>query len=218
MVCYNNWFWQLDLFWHILYWLMEECYFKITLSKTFLWACASSSNKEGSEIASFLRAARLRNIVIVMTKGKIRKNEVRKMHLFLLPPPRLSLSGGVGCCSPHPPSFFHCKIFWISFFSLIHGYLDKGWANGPNDNPSRKAKTAREKIRKGEGRCDNRQPLLRGLKKLSRLRIHYTSQVRSKIIMFTFQPFQHWPRSCYGYLLSATSITPDGYQCISVTW
>ena len=63
-----------------------------------------------------------------------------------------------------------------------------------------------------------RKPLLRGLKKLSRLQILYTSQVRSKIIMFTFQPFQHWPRSCYGYLLSTTSITPDGYHCISVTW
>ena len=119
-------------------------------------------------------------------KRKNKKNEVRKMHLFLLPPPPPSLSGGRRCwlLQPPPPSFF-------SFFSLIHGYFDKGWANGPNDNPSRKAKTAREKIRKGEGRCDNHQPLLRGLKKLSRLRIHYISQVRSKIIMFTFQPFQH---------------------------
>ena len=150
-----------------------------------------------------------------MTKGKIRKTKLGKCIYFCCHPFPLRRCW---LLQPPPPSFFHSKILWISFFSLIHGYLDKGWANWPNDNPSRKSKTAREKIRKGVGRCDNRQPLLRGLKKLSRLRILYTSQVRSKIIMFTFQLFQHWPRSCCGYLFSATSITPDDYQCISVTW
>ena len=123
-------------------------------------------------------------------KRKNKINEVRKMYLFLLPPLSSQEVLVVAAPSPHP-QLFSQQNFMNFFFSLIHGYLGKGWANRPNENHSRKAKTTQGKIRKREVRCDNRQPLLRGLKKLCRLRILYTSQVRSKIIMFTFRSFQH---------------------------
>ena len=75
------------------------------------------------------------------------KSEIRKMYLFLLPPP--SLSEGFGCWNshPYPPppppththTHTHLTLFTDFFFSLIHGYLNKGWVSWPNDNPSRKS-------------------------------------------------------------------------------
>ena len=94
-----------------------------------------------------------------MTKGKNKKMKTTNIYLFLLPP--LPSQDGGGLLQPPPlPQLFLWQKF-LKFFSLIHGYLEKGWVNGPYGNLSKNAKTARGKIRKREGGWNNPPPLLR---------------------------------------------------------
>ena len=68
----------------------------------------------------------LRNIVIVMTKGKSKKMKTTKIYLFLLPP-LPSQDGGVVAAPPppQPPTFSTAKIFEF-FFHRYMGIWTKG--------------------------------------------------------------------------------------------
>ena len=59
-------------------------------------------------------------------KRKNKKNEVRKIYLFLLPP---LPSQEVLVVAAPTPQLFSQQNFLNFFFSLIHGYLDKDWVN-----------------------------------------------------------------------------------------
>ena len=59
-------------------------------------------------------------------KRKNKKNEVRKMNLFLLPP---LPSQEVFVVATSTLQLFSQQNFLNFFFSLIHGYLDRCWAN-----------------------------------------------------------------------------------------
>ena len=96
------------------------------LNLTYYLVDLKIKNKQLSKSTS-LCLEYFRNIVIVRTifKEKLRKAKLGKCIYFCCHPFPL---GRCGLLQPPTPQHFSQQFFFI-FFSLIHGYLDKGWVN-----------------------------------------------------------------------------------------